>query len=64
MVVIGTSGVVYPAAGLPLAALDAGVPVLEISPEPTQLTPYVTHHIEQKAGAALPELVAALESAD
>ena len=38
LLVIGTSSLVYPAAALPLAALEAGIPVLEINPQPTALS--------------------------
>lgn len=38
LLVIGTSSLVYPAAALPLAALEAGTPVLEINPQPTALS--------------------------
>lgn len=38
VLVIGTSNLVYPAAALPLAALEAGIPVLEINPRPTALS--------------------------
>lgn len=38
LLVIGTSNLVYPAAALPLAALEAGTPVLEINPQPTALS--------------------------
>ncbi len=36
--VVGTSSVVYPAAGLALAAANRGVPVAEINMEPTPAT--------------------------
>jgi len=38
MLVVGTSALVYPAAGFPEAARRAGKPVIEINPEPTPLT--------------------------
>jgi len=34
----GTSGEVYPAAKIPLLALKAGTPVININPEPTRLS--------------------------
>lgn len=37
--VIGTSGLVHPAAALPRIAKTAGVPVVEINPDPTPNTP-------------------------
>jgi NAD-dependent protein deacetylase/lipoamidase len=54
---IGTSGVVYPAASLPLAAKRAGVFVLEVNPEPTSLTPAVDEYLPGPAGSVLPSLV-------
>ncbi|MFZ2512470.1 MAG: NAD-dependent protein deacylase, partial [Gordonia sp. (in: high G+C Gram-positive bacteria)] len=37
VVVVGTRGVVYPAASLPAAAAHRGVSVIEINPEPSEL---------------------------
>lgn len=59
MVVVGTSGVVFPAAGLPLAAVEAGTPVIEISPEDTDFTPHATHSWRTTAAVGLPALAAA-----
>ncbi|MFC7447114.1 SIR2 family NAD-dependent protein deacylase [Rhodococcus daqingensis] len=58
MVVVGTSGVVYPAAELPLRAVASGATVVEINPEPTDLTSAVTHSWRATAARALPALVA------
>ncbi len=55
--VIGTSALVYPAASLPMIALDTGKPVIEINPEETDLTPYVTVSLQGKAGEVVPLLV-------
>ena len=63
VLVVGTSGLVYPAAGLPAIAAGAGVPVVEIDPNPTELTlPYGAGpvHWRDRAGVALPALLAAL----
>ena len=54
--VIGTSAVVYPAAGLIPLALEEGVPVVEINPEPTDFSGAVIS-IRGKAGEVLPPLV-------
>ena len=35
VLVIGTSGIVYPAAGLPERAAARGVPIIEINPDPS-----------------------------
>ena len=54
--VIGTSGLVYPAAGLPEIAKSAGAFVCEINPEPTPLSDLCDVAIQGKAGEVLPEL--------
>lgn len=59
MVVVGTSGVVYPAAGIPLAAAANGVPVVELSPEDTDLTPHVALSWRTTAATGLPALAEA-----
>jgi NAD-dependent deacetylase len=53
--VVGTSGVVFPAAELPLLALERGAKVVEINPTETALTPHVTMSIHGNAGEALPK---------
>lgn len=54
MVVVGTSGVVYPAASLPERALDLGKTVVQVNPEPTPLSERATVHLLTTASAALP----------
>ena len=54
--VIGTSGLVYPAAGLPEIAKSAGAFVCEINPEPTPLSDLCDAVIGGKAGEVLPLL--------
>lgn len=54
--VIGTSGVVYPAALIPFAARDAGAAVIEVNPEATELTPHMTLSLRGKAGDVVPRL--------
>ena len=54
---IGTSALVQPAASLPLRALERGVPVLEINPEPTPLTERTAWALRGYAGRILPALV-------
>lgn len=58
VVVVGTSGVVYPAAGLPLEAIQSGIRVIEISPDDTDLTPHVTESWRTTAAQGLPLLAA------
>jgi NAD-dependent deacetylase len=60
LLVVGTSSVVYPAAGLPDLALGAGVTVIEINPDRTPLSSRATLHWSATAGEALPRLAAAL----
>ncbi len=54
---IGTSTVVQPAASLPFTALQAGVPVVEINPQETPLTPYARWTLTGPAGKVLPALL-------
>lgn len=54
---IGTSGVVYPAASIPLLAKQQGAYVVEINPESTPLTSHVDEFIAGAAGIVLPALV-------
>jgi NAD-dependent deacetylase len=54
---IGTSGLVQPAASLPYEALKRGVPVVEINPDETPLTPNVTYNLLGPAGQILPKLL-------
>jgi NAD-dependent deacetylase len=57
MVVVGTSAIVYPAAGLPDLALSRGTVVIEVNPEPTPLSKNVTISMRQTASQALPGLL-------
>ena len=57
VVVVGTSGIVYPAAGLPEIALARGAVVIEVNPEPTPLSESATASIRESAGTALPALL-------
>lgn len=59
---VGTSSLVYPAAGLPYEALTAGVPVVEVNPAPTALSARATWTLRGPSGAVLPRLVAVLHS--
>jgi NAD-dependent deacetylase len=56
MLVVGTSGIVYPAASLPMVAKQSGATVLEINLEPTPFTDLVDHSFLGKAGEILPKL--------
>jgi NAD-dependent deacetylase len=61
LVVVGTSGIVYPAAGLPDLALAKGAVVIEVNPEPTPLSSRATIRVPEKASTALPGLPFRLE---
>lgn len=56
MLVIGTSGLVEPAASLGLMAKQSGKKVIEINPEPSVNTGFYDITIESKAGEILPLL--------
>lgn len=58
MLVIGTSGLVYPAAGLPATARRSGAVVITVNPEPTDLDGLAAACIRGKATEVLPGLLA------
>ena len=53
---IGTSGVVWPAAGFPRIAKDSGAYCIEINPEPNEMSSLYDKVIRENAGRALPAL--------
>jgi NAD-dependent deacetylase len=55
--VIGTSAVVYPAAGLVPFAKHAGAKVIEINPEPSAVSGVVDCALQGPAGEILPQLL-------
>jgi len=57
MLVVGTSGVVQPAASLALRASGAGAFVAEINPEETPLSPAVDLRLAGPAGKLMPTLL-------
>ncbi len=57
LLLVGTSGVVYPAASLPYVAKESGATIIEISPEPTALSSLIDYRIPGKAGDILPKLL-------
>ncbi|MBE7414013.1 MAG: NAD-dependent deacylase [Deltaproteobacteria bacterium] len=57
MLVVGTSGVVQPAASFATRAKDAGAFVIEINPETTPLSGRVDAVIQGRAGEMLPRLI-------
>ncbi len=56
MLVVGSSLVVYPAAEVPLTALEAGAPLIIVNVEPTPYDDLAAVVIVGKAGEVLPEL--------
>ena len=63
VVIIGTSGVVWPAAGLPSIAAQRGAPIVEISPARTDLTDMCTWSLRTTAANGAPLLAQAAEEA-
>lgn len=62
MLVVGTSGVVHPAASIPQVASETGATVIEINPEMSALTPFVIDiFLQGAAGVVLPQLLQALK---
>jgi len=61
LIVVGTSGIVYPAAGLPSAALTQGIPVVEVNPDVTPLSDSATVAVHDTAARALPGLLERLD---
>lgn len=57
VVIVGTSGVVQPAASLPLIAHELGTPIIEVSPQPTELTRFAEAFCQGAAAEVLPALV-------
>lgn len=60
LLVVGTSGVVYPAAGLPATARQAGKWIAEINPTPSELSSHVNLHWQTTAAQGLGSLLQAL----
>lgn len=57
VVVVGTSGLVHPAASLPALAAETGIPVIEVNPGPSGLGREVDVHLRAPAGRVLPDLL-------
>jgi NAD-dependent deacetylase len=62
MLVVGTSAVVYPAAGFPQVAKREGAKIIEVNIEPTPITDYADASLFGRAEEVLPALVEALRS--
>jgi len=57
---VGTSSLVYPAAGLPFEALENGAVLVEVNPDETPLSAHADHVLRGPAGEMLPRLVSAI----
>ena len=60
MLVVGTSGVVYPAAALPLLAAEAGATVIDVNPARDAFAAAADIFLQGPGGEVLPELVGAV----
>ncbi|HAJ38169.1 MAG TPA: NAD-dependent protein deacylase [Chloroflexi bacterium] len=58
--VIGTSGVVYPASQLPVRARRHGAPIIEVNPEPSELSVMADICLRGPSGVVLPQLLMAI----
>jgi NAD-dependent deacetylase len=57
LLVIGTSAVVYPAAGLVPQARESGAKIVEVNTEPTPVSSFVDCTLTGPAGELLPRLI-------
>jgi len=62
ILVVGTSGTVFPAASFPDVARQSGARIVEINPEETAVTPEADVFLRGAAGKILPELVLSLKT--
>lgn len=60
MLVVGTSGVVQPAASLPFVAQAHGATVIDVNPEHDELAYMADIFLQGAAGTVLPQLISAL----
>jgi NAD-dependent deacetylase len=58
---VGTSSLVYPAAGLAHRAREAGAVTVEINPDPTEFASVAAYALAEPAGRALPALLASVQ---
>jgi NAD-dependent deacetylase len=57
LLTVGTSGVVYPAAEIPMVAARSGATLIQVNPRPTPLDAIYTANLHGTAATLLPELV-------
>ena len=60
MLVVGTAGVVYPAARLPFTAYEAGATIIQINPQETPINEVCRFHLDGPSGEILPLVLAAM----
>lgn len=60
IIVVGTSGLVNPAASLPSLAVRRGAPLIEVNPHESGLSPVAAVALRGRAGVVLPRLAAAV----
>jgi NAD-dependent deacetylase len=61
MLVVGTSGVVYPAAELPYTAKSSGAFIIDVNPDASAISPMADVFLEGPSGEIVPQLVDAVE---
>ena len=61
VLVAGTSGVVYPAATVPIIARRAGAVLIDVNPDRDELAQIADVHLRGAGGEVLPKLVAAVK---
>lgn len=64
MLVVGTSGIVYPAASLPEVALANGATVIDVNPEPNPISEVANYYLCGTGGVILPALMNAIVRVD
>lgn len=64
MLVVGTSGVVYPAAQLPFLAKERGATVIDVNPECNPISEMADLFLQGAGGEVLPRLIAAMANED
>jgi NAD-dependent deacetylase len=57
MLVVGTSGLVYPAAGLPALAKEFGAKLIEVNPDETAISEQMDISLRGASGVVLPQLM-------
>lgn len=60
LLVVGTSGVVYPAAQLPFTAKQYGATVIDVNLEPTPISEIADFYLPGRSGEVLPRLIEAM----